>query len=78
MPTSIIGIVTVWMIALYVPSAHHNAKKLAVHEFDSQSECEKNIPYLKRYYRLYGNSWKSKCVQTRRFLPATKLNYGSM
>ena len=78
MPTAIIGTVTVWMIALLVPSAHQDANKLAVYEFNSRAECQENIPYLKRYYRLYGDRWTGQCVQTRRFLPATKPNYGSM
>lgn len=78
MPATIIGTVTIWMVALMVPAANHDATKLAVHEFDSQAECEVNIPYLKRYYRLYGERWTSKCVKSRRLLPANTLNYGSM
>ncbi|MDH3603582.1 MAG: hypothetical protein OEU26_28555 [Candidatus Tectomicrobia bacterium] len=78
MPTTFIGVATIWMIALLVPGAQVDSKKLAIHEFNTRAECESNIPYIKRYYRLYGDRWSGKCVQTEQRLPATKLNYGSM
>lgn len=78
MPGSIIGSVTIWLIALLVPAGEADSSKLAVHEFTTQQECESNIPYLKRYYRLYGERWSGECVESVRHLPATRRNYGSM
>lgn len=78
MSTTVIGAATIWLVALLVPGAQLDSKKLAIYEFNTRSECESNIPYLKRYYRLYGDRWKGKCVQTQQLLPATQLNYGSM
>lgn len=74
----IIGTATIWMIALMVPNMHMETRKLAIYEFNSKIECQESIPYLKRYYRLYGDSWTARCTRTRKLLPATRLNYGSM
>lgn len=56
----------VWIVALLIARPHTDQLKLAVHQFESRQECEAAVPYIKRYYRLYGNRWRGSCQKAAR------------